>query len=209
MFTFAEERDMERNDDFTNTGADVGGSTGAGSTGLGAGYGAGGMGGSMGTQDAGSTSGGYGAGSGFAETGTGTAGQSRIQQGKEAVSSTLNKVKEKATNLDIKGKASTLNATLADKLEAGADKLRQRGQSAQLAGSAGTTDFSGTGTGTGTNQQLSQVGDRLATGMQSTADWLRNGDLQGSIENQVRTNPGRTLLVALGLGYVLGKAFRR
>jgi hypothetical protein len=207
MFTFAEERDMERNDDFTNTGADVGGSTGAGSTGVGAGYGASGMGGSMGTQDAGNTSAGYGASSGFAETGTGTGGQSRVQQGKEAVSNTLNKVKEKAANLDIKGKASTLNATLADKLEAGADKLRQRGQSAQLAGGTGTADLSGTGTGT--NQQLSQAGDRLASGMQSTADWLRNGDLQGSIENQVRTNPGRTLLVALGLGYVLGKAFRR
>jgi hypothetical protein len=207
MFTFAEERHMERNDDFTNTGADLSGSTGAGNTGLGAGYGAGGMGGSMGTQDAGSTSGGYGAGSGFSETGSEAGSQNRMQQGKEAVANTFNKVKEKASNLDIKGKASNLNATLADKLEAGADKLRQRGQSTQFAGAAGAADLGGTGTAG--NQQLSQAGDRLASGMQSTADWLRNGDLQGSIENQVRTNPGRTLLVALGLGYVLGKAFRR
>ncbi len=44
--------------------------------------------------------------------------------------------------------------------------------------------------------------------MSKSADWLRNGDLKADIEQQVRENPGRTLLIALGLGYVLGKAFR-
>ena len=45
--------------------------------------------------------------------------------------------------------------------------------------------------------------------MQKTADFLRSGDMRGSIEEQVRTNPGRTLLIALGVGYALGKALRR
>ena len=44
--------------------------------------------------------------------------------------------------------------------------------------------------------------------MAGTADWLRNGDLKGDIEHQVKENPGRTLLIALGVGYLLGKAFR-
>jgi hypothetical protein len=29
------------------------------------------------------------------------------------------------------------------------------------------------------------------------------------LEEQVRTNPARTLLIALGVGYLLGKAIRR
>ena len=57
-------------------------------------------------------------------------------------------------------------------------------------------------------EKFSKVGDKVASGMQSTADWLRSADMQSiqqSVERQVRENPGRTLLVALGLGYVLGK----
>jgi hypothetical protein len=49
-----------------------------------------------------------------------------------------------------------------------------------------------------------------AVAMERTAEFLRGeGDLRGAVEEQVRTNPGRTLLIALGLGYVLGKAIRR
>ena len=47
--------------------------------------------------------------------------------------------------------------------------------------------------------------------MQNTANWLRTADansMRTGIEQQVRTNPGRTLLVALGIGYVLGRVFR-
>jgi hypothetical protein len=48
--------------------------------------------------------------------------------------------------------------------------------------------------------------------MQATADWLRDADidnLREGVERQVKEHPGRTLLVAVGLGYLLGKAFRR
>ena len=55
---------------------------------------------------------------------------------------------------------------------------------------------------------MTNVQDSVARGMEKSADWLRNGDLKSDIERQVRENPGRSLLIALGLGYVIGKAFR-
>jgi len=48
--------------------------------------------------------------------------------------------------------------------------------------------------------------------MQATADWLRDADLDSlrtGVERQVKEHPGRTLLFAVGLGYLLGKAFRK
>ena len=102
----------------------------------------------------------------------------------------------------VKDKARELQSTLADRLDAGADKLRQR-KSATLAGAT----EGGTVTDTADNR-MANVQDSVARGMNKSADWLRNGDLKTDIERQVRENPGRTLLIALGLGYVLGKAFR-
>jgi hypothetical protein len=183
---------MERNDDFNAQNTGLGGATGAGSTGYGAGS-TGGLGSDPGAYGAtGSTT-----GSDFTNTSgtTGQDAQSKFQQVKGTASEKLGQVKEKVSGL---------NASLADKLDAGADKLRQRGQTSQLAGATGT----GT-TGVAADDRMAQVNDRLAAGMENTANWLRNGDLQESIEQQVRTNPGRTLLIALGVGYVLGKAFRK
>ena len=95
---------------------------------------------------------------------------------------------------------------LAGALEAGADKLRQRGGRGQLSGSPGSTDVAVTSDG------VSQVTERVAGGMQATADWLREADLdtmRAGVERQVKEHPGRTLLIAVGLGYLLGKAFRK
>lgn len=103
----------------------------------------------------------------------------------------------------VKDKARELQSSLADRLDAGAEKLRQRNQSSTL---AGTTDNATVGVAT--DDRMANVQDSVARGMQKSADWLRNGDLKADIERQVRENPGRTLLIALGLGYVLGKAFR-
>ncbi|HEX6050325.1 MAG TPA: hypothetical protein VFZ21_13680 [Gemmatimonadaceae bacterium] len=128
------------------------------------------------------TAGSVGAGTTGTGTGTGT------------TSDKLGKVKERARELQ---------STLADRLDAGAEKLRQRGQSAHLAGTTGTADVS-----VASNERMTQMQDSVARGMHKSADWLRNGDLRGDIEKQVRENPGRTLLIALGVGYVLGKAFR-
>jgi hypothetical protein len=48
--------------------------------------------------------------------------------------------------------------------------------------------------------------------MQSSADWIRDADLdklKSGVEKQVKEHPARSLLVALGAGYLIGKAFRR
>ena len=103
----------------------------------------------------------------------------------------------------VKDKARELQSTLADRLDAGADKLRQR-KSNTLA----SATEAGTTTSATADNRMANMQDSVARGMNKSADWLRNGDLKADIERQVRENPGRTLLIALGLGYVLGKAFR-
>jgi hypothetical protein len=140
---------------------------------------------------AGSTSGGgYGS----------TAGSehNRLEQGKEALGEKLGAARQKAGDL---------KSTLADKLDAGAERLRQRSRSGSYAGStgAGTVPLEGDG-------QMNAAADKLAGGLHNTAAWLRDTDLDSlrtDVERQVREHPGRTLLIAAGIGYLLGKAFRR
>jgi hypothetical protein len=119
---------------------------------------------------------------------------SRADQAKATAQDKLGQVKEKARNLQ---------ATLADRLDSGAEKLRQRKQNATLAGATDSGNV-----GLASDERISNVQDSVARGMTKSADWLRNGDMKADIEKQVRENPGRTLLIALGVGYVLGKAFR-
>jgi hypothetical protein len=48
--------------------------------------------------------------------------------------------------------------------------------------------------------------------MQSSAEWLRDADiekLKQGVEKQVKEHPARSLLVALGAGYLIGKVLRR
>ena len=130
------------------------------------------------------------------------AAQEKLGQAKDAATEKLGQAREKAT---------ALKATLADKLEAGASTLRERAQpgggTAQLAG-AGVGANGSTG-GLLENEQVQRLAGPAADAMERTADFLRNGDVRVALEEQVRTNPGRTLLIALGLGYVLGKTLRR
>ena len=113
------------------------------------------------------------------------------------------KAKAQAKFEQVKDKARELQSTLADKLDAGATKLRQRNQNATLAGATDTSTV-----GVAADDKMTRMQDSVAQGMTKSADWLRNGDLKADIEHQVRENPGRTLLIALGVGYLLGKAFR-
>ena len=186
---------MERNSDNLGTpGFDQGGTSGGmGGTG-GASYGSTGAAGATG--GTGGTQGGFGgsATGGMGGAGT-TGGENRFERGKEAVQDRLGNIKEKASNLQ---------ATLADKLDAGAERLRQRAQSGTMAGATGTGSV-----GVATDERVAKASDSLATGLTKSADWLRNGDLQADVERQVRENPGRTLLIAVGVGYLLGKAFRK
>ncbi|HEU4586821.1 MAG TPA: hypothetical protein VFR95_13790 [Gemmatimonadaceae bacterium] len=122
--------------------------------------------------------------------GRGGMGQ-RAEELKESTREKLGTTKEKAYHL---------KTSLADKLEQGAEKLRHK---------ASTT--TATEVGADTERKARKASDKVASGMESTADWLRHTDvdtMKSGFENQVRTNPGRTLLVALGLGYVAGRIFR-
>jgi hypothetical protein len=106
----------------------------------------------------------------------------------------------------VRDKASGAKDSLANALEAGAERLRARGGDGMSA--AGATG----GSMTVADDRMTQVTTRVAGGMEGAADWLREADLDGvksSIEQQVKDHPGRTLLIAVGLGYLLGKALRK
>lgn len=190
------------NDDFNGQGAGLGGTSGSSTGGFG---------------NSGDVSGsaGYGASGASAGTsGMGAEADHRIDQVKDKASQAKDKAnqfagtaRERATELagTARERAGELKSSLADKLEQGADKLRSRGGSASFAGAAGDGSVA-------MDNRADQITTRLAGGMQSSAEWLREADLDNmrvGIERQVRENPGRSLLVAVGLGYLLGKAFRR
>jgi hypothetical protein len=134
-------------------------------------------------------------------------GGSRLDQAKSTVTDTLGQARDMASERlgQAKEKATQLKATLADRLEAGAQNLRERANRPQLAGAGAD----GGATGLLSDDQLQRFAAPAADAMQKTADFLREGDLKDTLEEQVRTNPGRSLLIALGIGYVIGKALRR
>jgi ElaB/YqjD/DUF883 family membrane-anchored ribosome-binding protein len=134
-----------------------------------------------------------GSSSSFAASESGMAGSTAPPGGLEVVQDKFGKVRDKARDLQ---------STLADRLDAGADKLRQRTQPAPLDGGPSAVAVAA-------DDRMANVQDSVARGMNKSADWLRNGDLKADIEKQVRENPGRTLLIALGIGYLLGKAVRK
>ncbi len=112
------------------------------------------------------------------------------------------RIKSIATS--VKGKAATIPSMLADGLEAGAEALRHRRPS--------TSGADGSALAITSDPSIAAVTDTLATGMQSSAEWLRDADmekLKQGVEKQVKEHPARSLLVALGAGYLIGKALRR
>jgi len=170
----------------------------------------------------GNTSGaqGYGAsstanvGQGFSSGGSGVEsggeGQGFADRARDIAGSAQDKLADVGST--VRERAGTLKNSLAGALETGAGKLRQRGQApsgsgGQLAGATTSGGLSVEG-----DARIVQVTDRVAGGMEATADWLREADLDSvktGIERQVQDHPGRTLLIAVGIGYLLGKAFRR
>jgi ElaB/YqjD/DUF883 family membrane-anchored ribosome-binding protein len=111
----------------------------------------------------------------------------------------------------VRDKAGTLKHSLADALESGAERLRQ-----QAAGGGQTAGAAATGGSVGMvsdqSNRINEVSNQVAGGLQASADWLRDADLDGlksGLERQVKEHPGRTLAVAVGLGYLLGKAIRK
>jgi ElaB/YqjD/DUF883 family membrane-anchored ribosome-binding protein len=98
-------------------------------------------------------------------------------------------------------RAGQLKATLADKLETGAGKLRERtSDAAKLADAIAVR-----------KDKVADASDRVATRMEHTADLLRDTDMskiQRGIEKHVKENPGRTLLIAAGIGFLIGRALK-
>jgi ElaB/YqjD/DUF883 family membrane-anchored ribosome-binding protein len=101
----------------------------------------------------------------------------------------------------VRDRAVQMKTQLADKLETGAGRLRQRANNTKKIDDAIAT----------TKQRVMETSDRVASGMERSADWLRNASVtsfQQGLERQVRENPGRTLLIAGAIGYLLGRAFK-
>jgi ElaB/YqjD/DUF883 family membrane-anchored ribosome-binding protein len=176
------------------------------------GFSGGSTGGSYGNAGDVSGSAGYGAGtSGSGSSTTGGAGSTGenasglTDRARDLAGSAKDKLADVGSS--VRQGAGSAKDRLADALESGADKLRQRSSQGQLSGSTGSTDVAVSGDGT-----MNQMTDRLAGGMQATADWIRDADLdslRSGVERQVKEHPGRTLLIAVGVGYLLGKAFRK
>ena len=106
---------------------------------------------------------------------------------------------ESATS--VRDRAVQVKTQLADKLEIGAGRLRQSVTNTKKLDDAIAT----------TKQRVVETSDRVANGMERSADWLRNANMssfQEGLERQVRRNPGRTLLIAGAIGYLLGRAFK-
>jgi hypothetical protein len=110
----------------------------------------------------------------------------------------------KSVGSSIKDKASNIPAIIADGLEAGAKALRHNRPAAESTGGGSVALVN--------DSSITAVTDTLATGMQSSADWIRDADLEkikSGVEEQVKEHPARSLLIALGAGYLIGKALRR
>lgn len=168
---------------------------------------------STGATGAGSTGSGYGSSSTDSSTGsfsrdTSSDAAGLADRARSAASTAGDKLADVGSS--VKERASGLKATLADALESGAERLRQQGAGGgQIAGAAATGGSTGM---VAEDNRLAQTTNQLAGGLQASADWLRDADLDGlkaSVEKQVKEHPGRTLAVAVGVGYLLGKAFRK
>ena len=205
---------MERNanDNFGNQ--NTGDST-TGSFASGSGSQVGSQGGSQGSPSSGS----YGAG---APNVSGSTGSSDASFSRDSMADSGN-LTDRAKNIassagdklagagsTVRDKAGTWKNSLADALESGAEKLRTQGAGGgQLAGASAT---GGSDTMIADGSRVQGATNQIAGGLQASADWLRDADLdrmKSGIERQVKEHPGRTLAIAVGVGYLLGKAIRK
>jgi vacuolar-type H+-ATPase subunit H len=202
------------NDNYGSTGGssgELGSTPGTGATGTG--YGAGQTGaGSTSGANFGQTSGATGTDySDAGSTGTRDLGD-KARDARDTAKEKLGNAREAASEKleQARGKAHELKNSFADKLDSGADRLR--GRANQFGDGPAYATGEGASAISTTDSATSRVGDKVAGGMHSTADWLRNNDLdsmKNGVEEQVRSNPGRALLVAAVAGYLIGKVIRR
>jgi ElaB/YqjD/DUF883 family membrane-anchored ribosome-binding protein len=85
--------------------------------------------------------------------------------------------------------------TITHKLHDAADALREK-----------TQTFSNK------NPEVANYGNQAAEWLNRSADYIENinpQQVKKDVENQIRHNPGRSLLIAAGVGLVLGALLRR
>ena len=98
----------------------------------------------------------------------------------------------------VRGVTGNAQATLADTLDAGASALRDR---------LGTPHND-----SGIRARLGAAGGAVASRLESGALWLRENDvtdLRALLGHQLENHPGRTALIALGIGVLIGRASKR
>jgi len=64
----------------------------------------------------------------------------------------------------------------------------------------------------GEQSHLTQYGQQASRWLNASADYVRDADLQkvrSDVQEQVRRNPGRSLLIAAAAGLIIGSLFRR
>ena len=127
------------------------------------------------------------------------------ERGKAAVAG----ARDKAADIvdSARGETGNLQATLADRLEAGARTLRAR--------ASGVTDdvrIGGYRPAIASRARTEEASRTIADSMDRTAMWLRENDitdLATLLKHELRERPARVALVALGVGILVGRATRR
>ena len=145
---------------------------------------------------------------GRSERGPMDAGRTGAQGGAESIQagSAANAPRSSQTEhmRQARDKINDTKSNIADKLETGAGTLRSRTREGAERVAAATSDL-----GTAATQRLQNYSDTVATRMERTAGWLRRrdaGDFTDNIVQQVQDHPVRTLLIAVGVGYLLGRS---
>jgi len=120
-----------------------------------------------------------------------------VNAAREKVGEVSEDLKERAGEAlgAVHGQVGDLQASLADSLDSGAEAIRQR-----IGGSI-----------SGVRGRLTDAGEAVAGRLERSAYWLREndlGDLGTMLRQQLRDHPGRTALVALGLGILIGRSSR-
>jgi len=103
----------------------------------------------------------------------------------------------------VHGRVGDLQATVADALDSGAETIRQR---------VGLARGRSPAVRRGTRSRLTSAGDAVAGSLEQSAYWLREndiGDLGALLQQQLRDRPGRTALIALCVGILIGRSSKR
>ena len=116
---------------------------------------------------------------------------------------------EGGTVLDaVRSGTGNVQATLADRLEASAETIREALGAHRAAERAPRVRRSRS---PGAHRRAVEAGVTVANRMDDTAMWLRENDLSdiGSLlRRELRDRPGRVALIALGVGILIGRASR-